>query len=161
MTPGPVRIDHVAHPSFDTLATHRFWTKVMGCALVHAQSGTSEQWNARYLLTAYGLGAAGTIDFFEIDGVTRPPDDGLPKDVRHVAFAMGTREEVDEWEARLAEAGVEFWTEMHADGDPHVYVTDPNGLVVEISAAGDQLAGTKPKKGVREVMDAWLSREKL
>lgn len=66
----PLAIDHVAHPSFDALATHRFYTQVMGFPLVFAATGENTTTKTPYLLTAYGAGSC-SIDFFEVDGVAR------------------------------------------------------------------------------------------
>jgi extradiol dioxygenase family protein len=48
-------IDHVAHPSFDVAATHRFYSEVLGARLKAAFSGDSSEWNARYVCDPNGL----------------------------------------------------------------------------------------------------------
>ncbi len=154
----PLAIDHVAHPSFDALATHRFYTHVMGFPLVFAATGENTTTKTPYLLTAYGAGSC-SIDFFEVDGVARPAKDGVPADVRHVGLVVETRADVEKWEERLAALGQPFDLEALATGDVHLYVTDPNGLVIEISAAPDALDPSQVQKGARAVVDAWLARK--
>jgi glyoxylase I family protein len=128
-------IDHVAFPSFDAAATHRFYTTVLGAALKSATSGDSATWNARYLLAAYELEGA-ELDFFTFDGIVRPQPDGLPEDIRHVGIAVASAADLARMRARLDEHAASYWVEQH-DGDDgdHVYVRDPNGLVIELSVA--------------------------
>jgi catechol 2,3-dioxygenase-like lactoylglutathione lyase family enzyme len=152
-------IDHVALPCFDVPATHRFYAGVLGLPLVHAQSGPAEVWGAgEYVLLAYGLQGGQTIDFFAFDGIVRPPPDGLPKDIRHLALSVGTRAEVTAYKQRFADESILFWTETHDADDIHVYVTDPNGVVLEILAQEDgaPARGNQASKAGR-VLERWIS----
>ena len=154
-------IDHVALPCFDVPATHGFYGRVLGLPLVHAQSGSAEVWGAgEYLLLAYGLQGGHTIDFFAFEGIVRPPPDGLPKDIRHLALAVGTRAEVTAYKARFEEASIPFWSETHDVDDIHVYVVDPNGVVLEILADEDsaRARGNQAAEAGR-VLERWIRRE--
>jgi catechol 2,3-dioxygenase-like lactoylglutathione lyase family enzyme len=152
-------IDHAAFPCFDVAATHRFYTGVLGLRLVHAQSGPAPQWNAReYLLLAYALPDGGVIDFFSFDGIARAADDGLPKDLRHLALAVATREEVLAYKERLSKADIPFWIETHEGEDVHLYATDPNGVVLELLAVQDGSgARARDEAAAKGVLDKWLA----
>jgi glyoxylase I family protein len=155
-----VTIDHVALPCFDVSATHAFYAGILGLPLVHAQSGSAEAWGAgEYLLLAYGLHEGNTIDFFAFDGIVRPPPDGLPKDIRHLALTVRTRVEVTAYKERFAAAAMTFWTETHDVDDIHVYVMDPNGVVLEIVAQEDssRARGNQAADPAR-VLEQWLRK---
>jgi catechol 2,3-dioxygenase-like lactoylglutathione lyase family enzyme len=156
-------IDHLAFPCFDLEATLRFYTEVLGASLRHAQSGPAQVWNAKeYLLVALELPGGVTVDFFAVDGMRRPSDDGLPKDIRHVALVVATRSEVTELRERLARASMPFWTETHDVDDLHVYTTDPNGVTLEIVAATDSVrARPHDPAGASGVVDQWLARHRV
>ncbi len=128
-------LDHVAHPSFDAAATHRFYTEVMGAELEVAATGDSEEWKAPYLLAAYRLEGV-ELDFFSFAGIVRPQPDGLPDDIRHAGIAVASAADVARVRERLDRHAVAYWVERH-DGDDgeHLYVRDPNGLVLEFSVA--------------------------
>jgi glyoxylase I family protein len=123
-------IDHIAHPSFDAAVTHRFYTDVLGARLKAAFSGDSATWNARFLLAAYELESA-ELDFFTYDGIERPPSDGLPRDIRHVGVTVGSPDDVARLRQRVEAHAVDHWIEER-DGE-HLYVCDPNGLIIEFS----------------------------
>jgi catechol 2,3-dioxygenase-like lactoylglutathione lyase family enzyme len=130
-------IDHLAFPCFDVAGTTRFYTEVLGGRLRHTQSGPAPAWNAReYHLMVFELPGGIVVDFFWFEGIRRP-DEGLPKDIRHVALSVTSRDEVMLWKHRLEAAGESSWVETHSADDLHVYVTDPNGLTWEIVAVED------------------------
>jgi catechol 2,3-dioxygenase-like lactoylglutathione lyase family enzyme len=130
-------IDHLAFPCFDMAGTTRFYTEVLGGRLRHTQSGPAEAWNAKeYRLMVFELPGGIIVDFFWFEGIRRP-DESLPKDIRHVALSVSSRDEVMLWKHRLEAEGQPFSIETHSADDVHVYVTDPNGLTWEIVAVED------------------------
>ena len=144
-------IDHLAHASFDVAATHRFYTEVLGARLATAFDGDSPEWNARYLLAEYDLHGA-RLDFFTYTGIGRPAPDGLPRDIRHVGITVPPAM-LAELRGRLESHAVEYWVEHH-DGpdDVHLYVPDPNGLVLELSAARPP---TRGRADAADVVRRW------
>ena len=145
-------IDHIAHPSFDVAATHRFYTEILGARLAGALDGESPEWNARYLLTVYDLYGA-EIDFFTFVGIARPAPDGLPRDIRHVGIALPPAA-LTELRERLDHHAVAHWIERHeGDGDVHVYVPDPNGLVLELSVATPPAPS---RTGAADIVRNWI-----
>ncbi len=71
-----------------------------------------------------------------------------------------TRADVAEWKERFARASVPTWIETRGEEDDlHVYATDPNGVVLEITAARDGVrARTFDAQGSRRVLDRWLEK---
>jgi glyoxylase I family protein len=145
-------IDHVAHPSFDVAATHRFYAELLGARLKFALSGDSPEWNASYLLAAYELEGC-ELDFFSYVGITRPSPDGLPRDIRHVGIALSSAADLARVRERLNRDGIAYWTERHDDDHEHLYATDPNGLVLEFSVAA---APSAESPDALEVLRRWI-----
>jgi catechol 2,3-dioxygenase-like lactoylglutathione lyase family enzyme len=150
--------DHLAFPCFDVAATYRFYTQVLGATVRHAQSGPASAWNAKeYLLVAFELPGGVVLDFFSFDGIERPVAT-LPKDVCHLALAVGSRDAVMRCKDRLTQATVPFWLETHEGDDVHVYATDPNGLTLEILADEDGVRSrVADAEKARRVVERWVS----
>jgi catechol 2,3-dioxygenase-like lactoylglutathione lyase family enzyme len=144
-------IDHVAHPSFDAAATHRFYTDVLGARLKSAFSGESSTWNARFLLAAYELEGA-EVDFFSYAGIVRPPSDGLPRDIRHVGVTVASPTDVTRLRQCVEANAVEHWIEER-DGE-HLYVCDPNGLILEFAVAEPPF---ESRPGAFDVVRDWIA----
>jgi glyoxylase I family protein len=145
-------IDHIACPSFDAAATHRFYADVLGARLKSASVGDSAAWNARYLLAAYDLEGA-ELDFFSFEGIVRPPPDGLPHDIRHVGIAVATAADVARVRERLDRHAVSYWVEQHDGDDEHLYVRDPNDLVIEFSVTAAPYA---ERADAADVVRRWI-----
>lgn len=76
----------------------------------------------------------GTLEPVRMPGGTIPPHDGEGR--LHLAFAVGA-DELEWWERRLREAGVEIEsrTEWPAGGTS-IYFRDPDGHLVELATPG-------------------------
>lgn len=153
-------LDHLAFPSFDAEATHRFYTEIMGLPLVRAHSGVSAQWRRPYLLFSYALGNGTTLGFFEFDGIERPQSDGLPRDIRHVGMNVPTAEDFDQWLKKLERCGVEYAIERHVDGR-HAFFCDPNGVMFEITVAATAPPASKRAISPQKVIDQWIDARRL
>ncbi len=152
-------LDHLAFPSFDAAATHRFYTEVMGLPLVRASSGVSAQWRRPYLLFAYALSNGTTLGFFEFDGIERPGSDGLPRDIRHVGLNVASPNEFDRWLAKLERYCVEYAIERHIDGR-HAFFCDPNGVMFEITVAASNTAPGKGAATPQKIIEQWIDARK-
>jgi catechol 2,3-dioxygenase-like lactoylglutathione lyase family enzyme len=151
------RVDHLAFPSFDAGETHRFYTEVLGFRLKFAVDGVSAAWGQRaYLISAYASGTT-EVHFFAVEGIARPPDDGLPKDIRHIALAVGSRRAVTAWKRRLAACGVSHWEEDH-DGAPSIYFSDPNGVMLEINCHRPEPMRRGAATAGLAVVRQWIAR---
>ncbi|RKP57542.1 VOC family protein [Pararobbsia silviterrae] len=148
-------LDHLAFPSFDAAATHRFYTEVMGLPLVRASSGVSAQWRRPYLLFSYALGNGTRLSFFEFDGIERPESDGMPRDIRHLGLSVPSAEAFDQWVAKLDRCGVEFAIERHVDGR-HAFFCDPNGVMFEIAVAPSEPPQGKRPAPPQKVIEQWI-----
>jgi len=148
-------LDHLAFPSFDAAATHRFYTEVMGVPLVRARSGISAQWRRPYLLFSYSLGNGTTLGFFEFEGIERPESDGMPRDIRHVGLSVANADEFDQWLVKLDRLSVEYAIERHVDGR-HAFFCDPNGVMFEITVAADDPPASKRELPPETVIEQWI-----
>lgn len=153
MKPGSFRVDHVAFPVFDAAATFRFYTEVMRLPLVEAFSG--DDWGGRpWLLMVFAVGDGRQLALCALAGLERPPEGGLPRDLRHVAFAAASGRELAAWKARLRAARVEFWEEDHGD-QRSIYFTDPNGMVLEVTTPTSESA-IPANRDARETVLRWI-----
>jgi len=78
---APSSLNHVAYPTWDSGATYRFYTEVLGCRFLAAireerVPSTGEQ--QPFLHTFYGFTSGECIAFFEVDGLAPPKPDGIP-----------------------------------------------------------------------------------
>ncbi len=76
----------------------------------------------------------GTLETVELQGGRIPPHDGAGP--AHIAFAVAA-EELPEWEARLADCGVEIEARMNwPRGGESLYFRDPDGHLLELATPG-------------------------
>jgi catechol 2,3-dioxygenase-like lactoylglutathione lyase family enzyme len=135
---APRTLNHVAYPTWDSVATYHFYTEVVRCEFVGALHGdqvpsTGED-NA-YLHTFYALDSGECIAFFEVDNLPEPIEDGVPKWIRHLALTVPTLEDVEEFRRHLKQMGVEVTDVVDHDGIwESIYFFDPNGVRLEVTA---------------------------
>lgn len=149
--PVPRCVHHVALPCFDVPATHDFYAGILALPLVHAADAESREWGGRFLHLGYAIGDGTLLSFFALAESSGRPDSSLPRDVRHLALDVESAAELDRWRERLAARGVEHWLEHHG-GEPSLYCVDPNGHVLELTAA------VMPRRVRDEEMQAVLAR---
>jgi catechol 2,3-dioxygenase-like lactoylglutathione lyase family enzyme len=132
-------LHHIALACKDLYATHRFYQDLLGFPLVHAEMERAKDggWMKHAF---YDLGDGSCLAFFDLHGMGEPQDFdtaistglGLPSWVNHVAVRSDP-ERVAEVKARLAEAGVPVEMELDHGWCQSMYVTDPNGILVELT----------------------------
>ena len=132
-----IRLNHVAYPTFDTPATIRFYTEVMGFRLVAALDAESEPENGsrrRFLHTFFAMESGEIIAFFEVDGLERSAPDGLPRWIRHLALSVDSKDTLAAWQQRLERHGVRVTGPVnHDDTWLSIYFGDPNGVTLELT----------------------------
>jgi catechol 2,3-dioxygenase-like lactoylglutathione lyase family enzyme len=152
-----LQLDHVASPSFDPAATHRFYTELVGARLALAVDGVTST-GRHYLVVEYAL-ANTRLAFLTYAGMRRIADDGLPEDIRHVAFNVSDASELRDWHDRFAAAGVRTWTETHGHDDLHVYALDPNGMALEFALpwVSDEAVTSVAQRAAETTVATWVA----
>lgn len=129
-------LHHVAFACRDVDETHRFYSEVLGLTLVRTEVKGSPRHYLRHIF--YDLGDGSAIAFFHLQGVGEPEDLrtaistdlDLPVWVNHIAIRTDATRQA-ELRRRCEEAGFEVTLELDHDWCHSVYVTDPNGILVE------------------------------
>lgn len=132
------KLHHVAFACRNSDATHHFYEELYGFPLV-ATEVQAIPGGGVLKHTFYDLGDGSCIAFFELPGVEGNPaartaistDLGLPVWVNHLAI-RATPEKVEEVRARLVAEGLEPTMELDHDWCRSMYVTDPNGILIEL-----------------------------
>lgn len=130
-------LNHVAYPTFDTPATVRFYTEVMGfklAAAVQSDADPKDPSSRPFLHTFFAMGSGEIIAFFDVKGLEKPKPDKLPPWVRHLALAVDSREQLLEWKQRLESHGLHVAGPVDHDGTwLSIYFPDPNGVTLELT----------------------------
>lgn len=125
-------LNHVAYPTFDTAATVRFYTEVLGFRLVDAVRGESGP--KPFLHTFFAMESGEIIAFFDIPGLEKPKRDHVPPWVRHLALSVDSAETLAAWKRRLEEHGVRVTGPVDHDGVwSSIYFMDPNAVTLELT----------------------------
>jgi len=157
---APRSLNHVAYPTWDTGATYRFYTEVLGCEFLAAISedrvpSTGEP--HPFLHTFYGFTSGECIAFFEVDGLPRPTPDGIPSWIRHLALNVDTVDVLEAWKARLTAHGVEVLGAIdHEETWRSLYFFDPNGVRIELTAQVRELTEEDRRAGL-DLLTRWTS----
>jgi len=127
-----LRLDHVALPMFDPLATRAFYEGVLGLKLIDAHSGGD--WGGRdWLMLIFADADGRHVSLCGFRGRQPKLDGAWPMDARHYAFAATDRRALSAWKRRLEKAGVAWREEDHGD-QASIYFTDPSGTILEVTA---------------------------
>jgi catechol 2,3-dioxygenase-like lactoylglutathione lyase family enzyme len=132
-------LHHIALACKDPQATHHFYDELLGFPLVYAEldEGDKGGW-LRHLF--FDLGDGSCLAFFDLHGMGEPQGYdtaistglGLPFWVNHVAIRSDP-ERVAAVKARLDADGVKTEMELDHGWCRSLYVTDPNGILVELT----------------------------
>jgi catechol 2,3-dioxygenase-like lactoylglutathione lyase family enzyme len=127
-----IRLNHVAYPTFDTAATVRFYTEVMGFRLVDAVR--DETGPRPFLHTFFAMESGEIVAFFDIPGLEKPKRDHLPPWVRHLAMSVDSPATLAAWKARLEARGLAVTGPVDHDGVwSSIYFRDPNDVTLELT----------------------------
>ena len=153
------RLNHVAYPTFDTPATVRFYTEVLGFRLVDAvqdQIGPH-----RFLHTFFAMESGEIIAFFDVRGLAKPTADGLPTWVRHLALSVESAETLAAWKTRLEGQGVKVSGPIEHDGVwSSIYFSDPNDVTLELTHQSRPLDADDAERAAALVAD-WTARARF
>jgi glyoxylase I family protein len=153
MASATLKTDHFVFPAYDVPATLHFYGEVMGFPLTAAFSG--DDWGGKpWLMMLFDVGDGRQMVLCALKGARRPRDDGLPADLRHYAFSVGSVRELDAWRKRLRAAKVKITEEDHGE-QQSLYFPDPNGVVLEITAPPSEKALERDPDAATEVA-RWL-----
>ncbi|QYE36370.1 VOC family protein [Polymorphobacter sp. PAMC 29334] len=141
-SPGPSPrlhgVHHTARPTWKLAETVAFYREVMGLKLVHAISarGWGPETHPDFLHFFFDAGEGSTIAFFYYLNEDKPTDSvesgsWLYNSV-HTAWRVETEAQLMAWRERLETLGFKVMQAAHEIIES-IYVTDPNGYVVEIA----------------------------
>lgn len=156
--PSVPSLHHIALACRDPHATYRFYDGLLGFPLVYAEMdrGSDGGW-FKHLF--FDLGDGSCLAFFDLHGMGETEGYGtaistglgLPFWVNHVAVRADA-ERVAEVRARLDGAGIEAEMELDHGWCQSLYVTDPNGILVELTV---DTPGFRPDpEGARRILAA-------
>ncbi len=133
--------NHVAFATRDLAATHAFYTEVMGFRLAKVVAAPTESpggWAKHVFYDTSHQGGKGMIAFWELHD-PKIGDDfptaissalGLPAWVNHLAFDAATLDDLAEHRERWRAHGHTV-VEVDHEFCVSIYITDPNGILVE------------------------------
>jgi catechol 2,3-dioxygenase-like lactoylglutathione lyase family enzyme len=158
---APRSLNHIAYPTWNTQATHDFYTEVLKCEFLTAiQLDVVPSSGARtpYLHTFFGLHDGSAIAFFEVEGLPDPGPDSVPSWVRHIALNVDSMEELHAWQAHFTAKGVESVGIVDHDGVwESLYIFDPNGVRIELTVQTRPLTEDDARQGA-EALRTWNAR---
>lgn len=136
-TPDLAQAHHIASITAKPRETLEFYRDALGLPLVHTVSATG--WISDgfpdFIHFFFRLGRGGHLAIFYFFG-TAPPEaaaaDELARRARHLAFDVGTEQELAAWRERLKAHGVRVTRPLAHELVESVYFDDPNGLQLEI-----------------------------
>ncbi len=149
-----LRMDHVVFPVWDARASLKFYSGVVGFALVESFSG--DDWGGYpWLMMIFSPGDGREVVLVALKGAKKPKPDKLAKDVRHLAFGEKSVADLGKWRKKLDAAGVDYWEETHGRRKS-LYFEDPNGMILEVTAPPSR-AGGKTAKAALAHAETWIA----
>jgi glyoxylase I family protein len=150
------QLNHVAYPTFDTAATVRFYTEVMGFRLVDAVR--DESGPQPFLHTFFAMESGEIIAFFDIPGLEKPRADHLPPWVRHLALSVDSAETLAAWKRRLEEHGLRVTGPVDHEGVwSSIYFMDPNAVTLELTYQSRALDDADAARAA-DIVAAWAAQ---
>jgi catechol 2,3-dioxygenase-like lactoylglutathione lyase family enzyme len=161
----PLRLHHTAYVTRDLEATRRFYEELLGFPLVATWCETDVLFGAErtYCHCFFGLADGSALAFFQFASAADQEEFGpkMPSSpFHHIALAVNaeTQRAVRD---RLAAAGYKVPDTFELDHGycESLYVTDPNGMLVELTldAPNVDAIGEEQKKKARTELARWLA----
>jgi glyoxylase I family protein len=156
----PLGLNHVAYVTWDTGATVRFYTEVLGMKLVgHAEDSVPPN---HFLHTFFEMEDGSCLAFFDIQGL--PPEHvetPVPDWARHIALNVGSEDELVEWQNRLRQHNVDILAIKDHEGIwQSTYFYDPNGIRLELTYQRRPL-GPAEASAAEEAVRQWTAGSSL
>lgn len=132
-------VDHTARPTWKLRETVEFYRDILGLPLVHTVSarGWGQVGHHDFLHFFFDAGKGALIAFFYYIGSDRPekyePEDHWFYNSNHTAWAVSSREELDQWKETLESRGLKISPYIRHEILESIYFTDPNGYPLEIT----------------------------
>lgn len=137
-------VNHVSFSVTDLEASERFYTAVLGLRRIldvgYARILIDQQSGFVIALVHHPEAASGRFS-------------ELATGLDHLGFAAADRAELEEWEARLDELGVEHSPITDVPLGHHLNFRDPDGIALELQAPTAQYAAVLADVATREVSD--------
>jgi catechol 2,3-dioxygenase-like lactoylglutathione lyase family enzyme len=157
-------IHHSAFRCRDAEETRRFYEDVLGLPMAAALAFAEEPGTGKphpYVHIFFRLPDGNFIAFFDAPDSATPahfrPGHGFD---RHIAFEAGSLERLGAWKARLDAAGVPCFGPIDHHFVQSLYMWDPNGLQVEITARAadhDPILEAEAASA-RDILAEWTAR---
>lgn len=157
-------VDHAAFPTFDPASTIEFYAGVLGFPVVHATCalGWGPARHPDFVHFFFDIGNGDRLAFFYYFGLEEPPTQEpvdpvtaeLLNRARHLAIHVDTEADLTEYRRRLDASNHKCELQVRHETVESIYVTDPNGLLIEI---------TRPLRALtpEDDIDARISAEAL
>ena len=152
----PERLHHVAYLTYDTAATVKWYTDVLGMKLVGYAAGDSVSTGAsdRFFHSFLEMGDGSCIAFFEIEGLEKKADETVvPSWVRHIALKVPNENALEDHKKCLETHGVEVIGKDHGFCKS-IYFFDPNGIRLELTADVRPFSGEDAEAATR-ALEEW------
>ena len=142
-------VDHVAFPTFDPIATVKFYRDTLGFPVVHTVCAAG--WGARghpdFIHFFFDAGNGARIAFFYYFGLAQPAASrrgdaytafspevpGFFIRSRHLALHVDTEEELLAYRDKLSRSDWPVGTQVVHETIESIYVHDPNGYLIELT----------------------------
>lgn len=175
MTDKPVHrvrgVDHAAFPTFDPVATVRFYRDVLNFPVAHSicAAGWGPEKHPDFIHFFFDIGNDDRLAFFYYFGLEPTGDQSAPGDAwaqlphdtpvffrnsRHIAIHVDDEEDLLEYRRRLDESEWPVEMQVMHETIESIYTHDPNGYMIEITRALRQITP-------QEDLDAELTIEAL
>jgi catechol 2,3-dioxygenase-like lactoylglutathione lyase family enzyme len=145
-------VDHAAFPTFDPVATVRFYRDVLGLPVVHSicAAGWGPDDHPDFIHFFFDIGGGDRLAFFYYFGLPAPDTSHGSGDVyarfaddtpdffvrsRHLALHVGSEEHLLEYRRRLDQSAWPVEMQIQHETIESIYTHDPNGYMVEITRA--------------------------
>ena len=131
------RIHHVAYRCRDAAQTVDFYQRVLGMDFVLAIAEDKVPSTGKpdpYMHVFLDAGMGNVLAFFELpNSPEMGRDPNTPDWVQHIAFELGTLDELNEARQRLLQEGLEVVGPTHHGIFRSIYFFDPNGHRIELA----------------------------